>query len=670
MSPLALGKMTQALFGAADVLRGKMDASQYRDIVSGMLLLKRASDQPGILQVPERAHWSHIVGYEGKALGHVLNEALWELERYNRDELEGVFEALDFDRQLGRAELSALVDQFDKIPLSDDDLEFGDVLGRAYDLILGTFADSAGKRGGEFFTPRSVVRLLTRLVRPQEGQSVYDPFAGSGGMLIQARQYIDEHGGEGADLALFGQEVNSATWSTARLNLLLHGITDSSVLRGDTLVNPLHTLEDGHLRRFDCVLTNPPFSMNYAKKEVRYPERMRYGWTPERGNKSDLMNVQHVLATLRPDGIGAVVTPHGVLFRGGAEAEIRRGIVEDARLEAVIGIGPNVFHGTAIPACILVLRGPNGTSADQRGQVLFINAEREVVTGRSENRLEPQNVEKIVGAFREWADIPGFSRVVSLDEIAANDFNLNIRRYVDAGPPAEPLLDVRAALSGGVPRSEVEAEAGAFLAFGIGLTSLFTAQDSDYLAFRSEGCEATAARIPDLAAVRERGFIDHYRAWWKGTESRICDLAGTRQLLMLRPRLMASFREELLKEGILDRYQLAGVFAAWWSGRQDDLRSLDHRGFSGVIDRWAAADGQRSYLPEPLAHIRVLEVLGDDLRTRLERLVAEERQGLVDLYLSWGDRYAISLADLERQSEAAAARLRARLQDLGYTGPA
>ncbi|MEV5644033.1 class I SAM-dependent DNA methyltransferase [Streptomyces flaveolus] len=670
MSPLTLGQLARALFGAADVLRGKMDASQYRDVVSGMLLLKRASDQPGILQVPERAHWSHIVGYEGKALGHVINEALWELERSNREVLEGVFEALDFDRRLGRAELSALVDQFDHIPLSNDNMEFDDVVGRAYDLILSAFADSAGKRGGEFFTPRSVVQLMVRLVRPQEGQSVYDPFAGSGGMLIQARQYIDEHGGEGTDLALFGQEVNSATWSTARLNLLLHGITDSSVLCGDTLADPLHSLEDGRLRRFDCVLTNPPFSMNYSEKKMRYPERMKYGWTPEQGKKADLMNVQHVLATLRPDGIGAVVTPHGVLFRGGAEAEIRRGIVEDARLEAVIGIGPNVFHGTAIPACILVLRGTNGTPADQRGQVLFINAEREVVTGRSQNRLEPQNVEKIVDAFREWADIPGFSRVVSLDEIVANDFNLNIRRYVDAGPPAEPPLNVRAALSGGVPRREVDAEAGKFRAFGIDLANLFTVQDSDYLAFRSEGCEATAARIPDLAAVRERDFIDHYRAWWKEMESRIVDLAGKRRLLMSRPRLMASFREELLTEGILDRYQLAGVFAAWWSERQNDLRSLDHRGFSGVITRWAAADGQRSYLPETLARIRVLEVLGDDLRTRLERLVAAERQGLVDIYRSWGDRYATSLADLERQSEAAAARLRARLQELGYTGPA
>lgn len=667
MSPFTVGQLERALFAAADILRGRMDASQYREVISAMLVLKRVSDQPGILRVPDRARWSQIVDYEGKAPGRVLNEALWELEQSNPEVLKGVFEAVDFDVRLSRAEVKALVGHFDSIPLDDGDLEFGDAVGRAYDHLLGAFADSAGKRGGEFFTPRSVVRLMVRLVRPREGQSVYDPFAGSGGMLVQAGQYVDEHGGEGAHLALFGQEKNAATCSTARLNLLLHGLTDSSVLCGDTLTDPLHSLEDGHLRRFDRVLTNPPFSMNYSEKEMRHPERMMYGWTPGQGKKADLMNVQHVLATLRPDGIGAVVTPHGVLFRGGAEAEIRQGIVEDGRLEAVIGIGPNVFLGTAIPACILVLRGTNGTPADQRGQVLFINAEREVVTGRSQNRLEPQNVEKIVGAFREWADIPGFSRVVSPDEIADNDFNLNIRRYVDASPPAEPSLDVRAALFGGVPRSEVDAEMRKFQVFGIGLADLFMTKGSGYLDFPGCGCEATAARIPDLAAARERDFIDHCRSWWQGAESRIAELAGTSRLLMLRSRLMASLREELLPAGILDRYQLTGTFAAWWADRQDDLRSLDLRGFPGVIDRWAVADGRPSYLPGSLARERVLDVLGNDLCSRVEKLVAAERQELVDVYRSWGDRYGTSFTDLERQSEAAAARLRARLEELGYT---
>lgn len=667
MSLLTVTQLTRHLFGAADILRGRTDASEYLDIISRMLILKRASDQPGIVLVPDRARWSHIVAAEDWTLGQVLNAALRELERSNPDVLNGVLEGIDFSRSVGAAELQALIKYFDQISLGDDDLEFSDVVGRAYDHALGWFADRAGKKGGEFYTPRSVVQLMVRLVRPEEGQSVYDPFAGSAGMLVQAKEYVEEHSGEGADLALFGQEKNASTWSIAQLNLLLHGIKDGSVLFGDTLTQPLHMVVDGRRRLFDRVLTNPPFSMNYVAKDVSYPERMKYGWTPEQGGKADLINVQHVLAMLRPDGIGAVVTPHGVLFRGGAEGEIRRGIVEDGRLEAVIGIGANVFHGTAIPACILMLRGTNGPPEKRRGEVLFINAEREVVTGRTQNRLEPAHVEKIVRAFRDWSEIPGFSRAVSLDEIADNNFNLNIRRYVDTSPSAEPPLEVRAALFGGVPRRDVEAAAPRFQVFGINPTDLFRAKGPDHLDFLSEGYEATAGRIKGLAAPRKQEFIDCWRRWWARTGLKITELAGTGQLMMLRPDLMNSFCEELLPQGILDQYQLTGIFADWWFNHQDDFRSLDYRGFAAVIDRWTTTRRDRALrVPEQLAQERVLNTLGDDLRSHVEKLVFAEQQALTDTYRSWGERYATSLVDLEEEREAAAARLRARLEELGY----
>lgn len=667
MSLLTVTQLTQDLWDAANILRGSMDASEYPGIISRMLILKRASDQPGLLLVPDRARWSYIIESEDRVVGHVLNEALHQLELSNPDVLNGVLEGIDFSRSLGPAELDALVNHFDRISLGDDDLEFSDVLGRAYDRALGWFGDRAGKRGGEFYTPRSVVRLMVRLVQPEEGQSVYDPFAGSGGMLVQAKEYVDEHSREGADLALFGQEKNASTCSIARLNLLLHGVTDASVLCGDTLTQPLHTVVGGKLRLYDRVLTNPPFSMNYVEKDVRYPERMRYGWTPEHGGKADLMNVQHVLAVLPPDGIGAVVTPHGVLFRGGAEAKIRRGIVEDGRLEAVIGIGANAFHGTAIPACILVLRGMNGPAEGRRGGVLFINAEREVVTGRTQNRLKQAHIEKIVGAFRNWSEIPGFSRVVSLGEVAQNEFNLNIRRYVDASPPTESPLEVRAALFGGVPRRDVEAEAPRFQVFGVEPADLFRTKDSDHLDFLSEGYKATAERIPRLTAAREQEFIGRCRRWWGRTESRIAELAGTGRLLMLRSDFMKSFCMELLPQEILDQFKLTGVFADWWSDHEEDFRSLDHRGFSGVIDRWVTAHSDSDLrVPKQLGHERVLNTLGDDLRSRVERVVFAERQALADTYRSWGERYATSLADLEEQRKTAAARLKNRLEELGY----
>jgi type I restriction enzyme M protein len=202
-------------------------------------------------------------------------------------------------------------------------------------------------------------------------------------VLIRAKEYVNEHGGNDADVRLFGQGTNSATWAIARLYLLLHGVTTSSLLCGDTPADPLHIAADGRLMLFDRAMANPPFSMSYARKQVRYPERMRYGWASEHG-KADLMNIQHVLAILRPDGIGAVITPQGVLFRGGAEAEIRRGIVGDGRLEAEISLGPNVLQSTSIPSCILVLRGTDGLPYERRGQVMFIDAEREMVTGRTQ----------------------------------------------------------------------------------------------------------------------------------------------------------------------------------------------------------------------------------------------------------------------------------------------
>jgi type I restriction enzyme M protein len=668
MRLLSVAKLTEDLWKAADILRGSIDASEYLDIVSRILILKRASDQPGFLRVPDRAQWSHIVVYPGKELGHVLDEALRHLEHSNPEVLDGVMDGYDLSRRLGPAQLQALVDHFNDIPLGDDNLEFSDALGLAYNRALRWFGERAGKKGGEFYTPASVVELMVRLVEPHEGQSIYDPFVGSGSMLAQAKQYVDEHGEVGASLSLFGQEKNVSMSSIARLNLLLNGVTGGSILCGDTLERPMHTLADGHLRLFDRVLTNPPFSMSYDKKELKYPDRMKYGWTSK---QADLMNVQHVLAVLRPEGVGAVVTPHGVLFRGGAEAEIRQGILEDCRIEAVIGIGANVFYGTALPACILVLRGKNGLPMDRRDSVLFINAEREVASGRTRNRLEPAHVEKIVQTFRERSEIPGFSRVVSLGEIAQNDFNLNIRRYVDASPPAEAPLDVRGALFGGVPRREVQAEVPRFQALGIGLVDLFRVRDPGHLDFLPEGYKVTAERLQELSAPCEHEFFDHYRNWWERTRARITGLAGTGRLMMLRSDLMNSFSIDLLSQGLLDQYQLRGAFADWWSDHHDDFRSLDLRGFAGLIDRWAKARRPpASHAPERSAHDRVLDTLGDDLRARVEKLVFSERQELADTYRSWGERYATSLIDLEEQREVVAARLKARIQELGYSDPA
>ena len=664
MKLLSAAELAEYLQGAANILRGSMDSSEYLEIVSGIFILKRASDQPGFLRIPELAHWSNVVARSYREPGRVLDEALRQLEHSNPELLGGTLEGSRLLRRLGSQQLHDLVDYFNSVFLGDGNLEFSDAIGLAYNRALRGFASRAGKVGGEFYTPESVVDLVVRLVKPHEDQSVYDPFVGSGGMLVRAKQYVDEHGEIGATLSFFGQEKNLSISSIARFNLLLNGITDGSILRGDTLEHPMHILADGHLRNFDRVLTHPPFSNKYRRRDLEYPERMKYGWT---ATQADLMNVQHVLSALCPDGVGAIVSPYGVLFRGGAEAEIRQGIIEDGRIEAVIGIGANVFYDTSVPACILVLRGENGLPEDRRGGVLFINAEREVTSGRAQNRLEPAHVEKVVRTYRDWSDTPGFSRVVSLHEIAQNDFNLNIRRYVDASPPTEAPLDVRGALFGGVPLREVQEEIPRFQAYGIDVTDLFRINSSGYLYFLPEGYEVTARRIQQLSAQREHAFLAKYRDWWELAGARIAELAGTGRLIVVRSDLMESFSTGLLSQGLLDQYQLEGAFADWWFNHYDDFRSLDLRGFAGVIDRWTTARHSLvSNLASQSARERVLGVLGDDLRSRVEKLVFLGSQNLADAYQSWGERYAISLVNLEEQREALAARLEVRLRELGY----
>ncbi|MFI0261890.1 hypothetical protein ACH4OW_22965 [Streptomyces sp. NPDC017056] len=270
----------------------------------------------------------------------------------------------------------------------------------------------------------------------------------------------------------------------------------------------------------------------------------------------------------------------------------------------------------------------------------------------------------------------GFSRIVSLAEIEAQDFKINIRRYVDSAPSAEPLLDIGAALTGGVPWREIGPEMERFGAFGINVGDLFVPARRGYWDFRAEGDEATAARIPELAGAQEQRFMSSCRAWWQKQSDLFTQLAGTNDLFMpsTRSRLRASLCEELLPLLILDRDQLAGVLSAWWADHRDDLRTLGHRGFVGVVDAWDTSRPNRSgawppTLPSDLGRSRVLDSLGGDLCSRVRQLLVAERQRLIDAFRSWGERYATSLADIGRQYEAAESRLRARMADLGYDWP-
>ncbi|WP_253781228.1 N-6 DNA methylase [Nonomuraea roseoviolacea] len=535
--------------------------------------------------------------------------------------------------------------------LRNEDFEFPDLLGAAYEYLIAQFADSAGKKGGEFYTPRGVVRMMVSLVKPRPGMAVYDPCAGSGGMLIHAKEYIDEHGLDSRDLTLAGQEYNGGTWAVSKMNMILHGVLNALLENDDTLAEPKH-LNGGELARFDRVLTNPPFSLNYSATDMKHKERFKYGYAPETGKKADLMFAQHVLAVLTPDGIGATVMPHGVLFRGGKEQEIRKGIIQDDRLEAVIGLAPNLFYGTGIPACILVLRGTDPRPAARHNKVLFINADREFTAGRAQNYLDPQHAEKIVAAYESYEDIPGFARVVDIEELRENDFNLNIRRYVDNTPPPEPQ-DVRAHLHGGIPKSEVKAKAGLFRAFGIDPATLFAERDADYFDFLPEGWQATASRLPGLAAPAEARLRAAFAEWWVRHSKRLIELPDTHKVMEVRADLLDSFVTELLPVGILDRFELAGVVAAWWGEAQYDIKTLGLNGFEGVVEGWLTTIESAFELDEEeLEYWDKAKIASEKRKARDHRVVP----ALIPDYLAELDEAEAAYAELNAQLKAAAVK--------------
>jgi type I restriction enzyme M protein len=453
--------INEVVWKACDTFRGMIDPSQYKDYILVLLFLKYISDvtkerrsyyqtkyagnEERVRRAMERERFVVPSGSDFDALygarsatdiGDRMNKALEMLEDANKGKLEGVFRNVDFNSEtaLGdtkdrNAKLKHLLEDFadDRLDLRPSRLASRDVLGDAYEYLVKNFASDSGKKGGEFYTPPEVSRVLARILAPQVGDRICDPCCGSGSLLIRTGEMVPPNAQGVRNVALFGQELNGATWALAKMNMYLHGFDQARIERGDTIRSP-KLVEGDQLTRFDVVVANPPFSLDKWGADIAAADphhRFHRGIPPK--SRGDFAFISHMIETANPVGgrVGVVV-PHGVLFRGGSETVIRQRLIDENLLDGVIGLPANLFFGVGIPAALAVFR--YGKSDDS---VFFIDASMKFEKGKNQNRLQVEGIDEIVGTWLARTDVPGFAHRVRHADIAANDFNLSLSLYVE-----------------------------------------------------------------------------------------------------------------------------------------------------------------------------------------------------------------------------------------------
>ena len=452
---------------SCDSFRGVMNSSEYKDYILSLLFVKYLSDfykekrvelsskydgdearieralSREKFKLDEKCTFDYLVANkENSELGELINTALDRIEEDNPTKLEGIFRGVDFNdsKNLGNKKdrnstLKAVLEDFDnsKLDLSPSKLENNDVIGDSYEYLISHFASDAGKKGGEFFTPSEVSSLLAMLAKAKNGDEIYDPTCGSGSLLIKAAKEIGTN-----NFALYGQERNGVTHALSRMNMFLHDINDATIMWGDTIRSP-QLLQNDKLRKFDVVVANPPFSLDkWGHDDVANDlyGRFEFGLPPK--SKGDYAFIQHMIASLNENGRMAVVVPHGVLFRGASEGRIRKQIIDNNLLDAVIGLPSNLFFGTSIPASIMVIK-----KQKDNNNVLFIDASNEFEKQKNQNKLRDDHLQKIIATYNNREELEKYSHVAMLEEIKENDYNLNIPKYVDTFEEEEPV-DIKA----------------------------------------------------------------------------------------------------------------------------------------------------------------------------------------------------------------------------------
>jgi type I restriction enzyme M protein len=635
-------ELYSSLWKSCDELRGGMDASQYKDYVLVLLFLKYISDKYAgqlhpLIEIPDGCSFTDMIALKGdKEIGDKINKIIARIAEANG--LKGVIDVADFNDsdKLGKGKemqdrLSNLVAIFSDpaLDFSKNRTEGDDLLGDAYEYLMRHFATESGKSKGQFYTPAEVSRVMAKVIgidkAQRPSQTIYDPTCGSGSLLLKA---ADESNG----ITIYGQEMDNATYALARMNMILHGHPDAVIAHDNSLSRPYfkqdgrNRPDDHNLKTFDFVVANPPFS-NKAWSNGFDPEHDLYqrfvDGVPPRKN-GDYAFLLHIIRSLKSTGKGAVILPHGVLFRGNSEAEIRRKIVRRGYIKGIIGLPPNLFYGTSIPACIIVLDKENATS---RTGIFMIDASKGFMKDGNKNRLRHQDIHKIVDVFNRQLEVPHYSRMVSLAEIAANDYNLNIPRYIDSSEP-EDLHDIAAHLLGGIPDRDIDALSDYWQVFPTLKQQLFV--DGPRPGYRELRVEPTQIRPtifshPEFVAYTQT-VTALFEQWRADNALTLKHLGADSHPKLLIEQLSEDILRAFSAVKLIDKYDIYQHLMSYWSDvMQDDVYLIVQDGWQANSDLLPAQLIIKRYFAAEQRQIEQLEAARDEITRRMEEL--EEEHG-------------------------------------------